>query len=175
MSEQASRGGKFLPAFFVEQVELGDTFKRGDWPLHMSYFPPVGTTFQPELAHLMREYVNPMSPFIATVGKDVLFGPGEDQPAKLMVETKELIAVHRALVSVLHYLPHSTRFRTPFRPHVSTKSGGIQLDTGDSIEVGGFSIVETSDYSPNWQVIAKIGLKGADMATDASLIKKETE
>lgn len=166
------RGGKFLPAFFVEEVELGQTFNRGEWPLHMSYFPPVNTTFQPELAARLREYVNPMSPFIAKIGKDALFGPERDVPVKLVEPSKELIAVHRALVSVLQYLPHPTQYRTPFNPHVSVKESEFQLETGDTIEIGGFSIVETMPNSSTWQVLAKIGLKGADMETDARLIKK---
>lgn len=166
------RGGKFLPAFFVEEVELGQTFARGEWPLHMSYFPPVNTAFRPELAARLREYINPMPPFIAEVGEDDMFGPDRDVPVKLMMPSKELIAVHRALVSVLQYLPHPAQYRTPFNPHVSVKEGGVQLETGDTIEIGGFSIVETTPYSPNWQVLAKIGLRGTDMATDARLIKK---
>lgn len=175
MSERASRGGKFLPAFFVEPVALGETFERGQWPLHMSYFPPIETAFKLYLANRMREYINPMEPFMVEVGDDALFGPNNDLPVKRMVETKELIAVHRALVAILQYLPHSAEFRTPLRPHVTSKPNGLQLNTGDTIEVGGFSIVETSQFSPNWQVIGKIGLKGADMLTDARIIKKETE
>lgn len=169
------RGGKFLPAFFVEPVELGANFQRGKWPLHMSFFAPVETTFNPELALLMREYVNPMEPFVATVGEPTLFGDNEDIPVHRMVETPQLHAVNRALVSVLQYLPHSARYRTVFRPHITAKANGLQLNTGDTIEVGGFSIVETNNYSPNWQVIAKIGLKGADMVTDARLIKKQAK
>ena len=172
MSAQEVRGGKFLPAFFVEEVELGQTFARGEWPLHMSYFPPVNASFQPQLATRLREYVNPMAPFIAQVGEDALFGPDRDVPVKLVEPSKELLAVHRALVSVLHYLPHPAQYRTPFNPHVSVKEDGPQLETGDTIEIGGFSIVETLPNSSTWQVLAKIGLKGTDMATDARLIKK---
>ena len=166
------QGGKFLPAFFVEEVELGQTFQRGQWPLHMSYFPPVDTTFKPELADRLREYVNPMSPFVAKIGKGTKFGPEKDQPVLLVEPSKELIAVHRALVSVLQYLPHPTQYRTPFRPHISLKEGGVEVDTDDMIEVGGFSIVERMPNSSTWHVLAKIGLKGADMKTDARLIKK---
>ena len=78
-------------------------------------------------------------------------------------------------MSVLQYLPHSVRYQTVFRPHVAIKADGPRLDTDDTIEIGGFSIVETSNYSPNWRVIAKIGLKGADMVTDARLIKKQAK
>ena len=81
------RGGKFLPAFFVEPVELGTSFQRGKWPLHMSLFAPVETSFEPELAQLMREYVNPMEPFMATIGKQALFGDNEDLPVYRIAET----------------------------------------------------------------------------------------
>lgn len=172
VNDQEMQGGKFLPAFFVEEVELGQTFPRGEWPSHMSYFPPVDTTFKPELADRLREYVNPMPPFVAKIGKGAKFGPEEDKPVLLVEPSKELIAVHRALVSVLQYLPHPTQYRTPFRPHISLKENGFQLETGDTIEIGDFSIVETTPYSPSWHVLAKIGLKGVDMKTDARLIKK---
>lgn len=170
--EMQDRGEKFLPAFFVEPVELGQEFPKGEWPLHMSYFPPVSASLRPEHVKRLREYINPMQPFMATIGDDALFGPAEDVPVKVMVERRELLAVHRKIVSVLQYLPHSTQFRTPFRPHVTVRAGDTTIETGDMVEVGGFSIAATTEHASTWTVIAKIGLKGADMATDARIIKK---
>ena len=172
VTNQEVRGGKFLPAFFIEPVVLGQEIAAGQLPLHMTYFPPVKTSFQPALANLLREYVNPMDPFIATVGEDDFFGPNSDKPVRKMVQTQELVAVHRKILSVLQYLPHSTQYRTPYNPHISIAHDDTRIETGDSIEIGGFSIVEKPEYAEAWRVIAKIGLRGADMVTDARIIKK---
>jgi hypothetical protein len=171
MDGQEAQGGKFLPAFFVEPVELGDEFPRGEWPLHMTYFPPVRAQFTAGHAEQLRRFVNPIEPFMATVGEDDMFGPNRDVPVRLMVPSERLQAVHRRILAVFQELPHSTQFRMPYRPHVAIKSDDQRVQEGDEIEVGGFSIVERPGNSNTWQVIAKIGLKGAAMQTDARLIK----
>ena len=174
MSSQETRGGsKFLPAFFVEPVVLGQEFE-GKLPLHMTYFPPVETEFRAEYADKLRYYANPMPPFIATVGEDAFFGPNRDVPVREMMHTGPLLAVHRGIVAALHYLPHSTQYRTPYNPHISITHNDPRVETGDQIEIGGFSIVEKHRSGAPWRVMAKIGLKGADMVTDARIIKRNS-
>lgn len=175
MSEHEMRGGKFLPAFFVEPVMLGEEFESGDLPLHMTYFPPVDTLFEPEYADKLRGYINPMEPFIAKVGEGDYFGPNHDIHVKLMVRSPELVAVHRKILAVLQHLPHSAQYRMPYNPHVTIDKDDTRIETGDSIEIGGFSIVEKLQTRDTWQVIAKIGLKGAEMSTDAKIIKTSQE
>ena len=175
MAEQETQGGKFLPAFFVEPIALGETFHKADWPLHMTYFPPVSAQFKPEYAEKMRQYINPMEPFMATVGETDYFGENRDIPVKRLVHNERLLAVHRKLVAVLHHLPHSKTFRTPYNPHFSIKEGDSRLETGDSIEIGGFSVAEKFGQTDTWRIIAKIGLKGAEMSTDARIIKASQE
>ena len=172
MAEQETRGGKFLPAFFVEPILLGDEFNKDAWPLHMTYFPPVNDTFKPEYADKMRQYINPMEPFLAQVGQSDYFGPDHDIHVKRMVPSNQLIAVHRRILAVLQDLPHSKQFRMPYNPHISMDEQDRRVETGDSIEIGGFSIVEKQQMSSTWRVIAKVGLKGAGMNTDARLIKE---
>jgi len=174
MAEQEAQGGKFLPAFFVEPVSLNDQFAKGELPLHMTYFPPISASFTPQHAEQLRRYVNPMEPFMATVGESAYFGPENDIHVKLMERSDRLLAVHRKILSVFQYLPHSTQYRMPYNPHVSIAEGDTRVETGDSIEIGGFSIVEKPYLSETWRVIAKIGLKGSDMTTDAQLIKNTT-
>lgn len=174
MIEQ-EESAKFLPAFFVEPVALGQEFESGELPPHMTYFPPVYTSLEATHAQRLRTYINPMSPFMAEVGKPALLGPENTIPAKLMVHTEPLLAVHRKIVSVLQYLPHSTQYRTPYNPHITIREGDTAIETGDAIEVGGFSIVEKNPRRNTWLVVAKIGLKGADMITDAKIIKRNTE
>ncbi len=174
MSLQETQGGKFLPAFFVEPVVLGQEFEK-KLPLHMTYFPPVETQFQLEYAEKLRHYTNPMPPFIATVGENNLFGDKKDIPVKEMVHNGPLLAVHRAILAALHYLPHPAQYRTPYNPHVSMAHDDPRLEREDEIEIGGFSIVEKPRPGAPWRVMAKIGLKGADMITDARIIKRTTE
>jgi hypothetical protein len=171
MSDQEARGGKFLPAFFVEPVALGDEFEAGELPLHMTYFPPVNTRLERQYVQRLKMYINPMEPFMATVGEGRNFGPNEDIHVRTMVHSERLLAVHRKILSVLQYLPHSSTYRTPYNPHITIDETDTRVETGDSIEIGGFSIVEKDLRRGTWQVMAKIGLRGGEMMTDARIIK----
>lgn len=159
MHEQ-EESGKFLPAFFVDVVELGQVFPRGEWPLHMTYFPPIQTSFDAKLAPNLRRYLNPMPPFEATVGESDFFGPQFDIHVRRIEPSPQLLTVHRALVAALRHLPHNARYRMPYNPHISIDKDDTRLQTGDVFEVGGLSIIEKPAHSQTWQVIAKIGLKG---------------
>lgn len=175
MSFQESSGGKFLPAFFVEPVELGQEIE-GELPLHMTYFPPVKTAFRPQHADMMRQYVNAMPPFIATVGENNWFGDKRNVPVREMVHTGPLLAVHRGILAALQHLPHPTEYSgASYRPHISIDHADTRVETGDAIEIGGFSIVEKYRSGAPWRVMAKIGLRGADMTTDAKIIKRIQE
>lgn len=171
MFEQEARGGKILPAFFVEPVQLGEEFPRGEWPLHMTLFPSVETTLTPAHAEQLRRYVNPMEPFMATIGRDDKFGPNRDIPVRHLEHTPQLLAVHRKILAVFQYLPHNTQYRMPYNPHISIDKDDPRAEEGDTIEIGGFSIAEKREGCATWQIVATIGLKGAEMATDARIIK----
>ncbi len=171
MAQQETQGGKILPAFFVDPIDLGATFPSGEWPLHMTYFPPIAARFTPGHAIDLRRRVNPMKPFLATAGEAAVFGPNHDIPVRRIRKTKELMVVHRALVATFGGLPHNPQYRMPYEPHVSIAADDTRLERHDSIEVGGFSIVEKSAITETWKVIAKIGLKGEAMKTDARIIK----
>lgn len=171
MAEQEARGGKILPAFFVEPVQLGEEFPSGEWPLHMTYFPPVEMTLRPVHAEQLRRYVNPMEPFMATIGEDDKFGPKRDIPVRHLEHTPQLMAVHRKILAVFQSLPYNAQYRMPYNPHISIDKDDHRAQKGDTIEIGGFSIAEKREGHATWQIVAKIGLKGAEMTTDARIIK----
>lgn len=174
MTGHRAQGEKFLPAFFVEPVELGQEFPLGELPLHMTYFPPVQAPFRPESANHLRGLINPLPPFVATVGDSAMFGP-PDNPVhvKRIIKNDRLMNVHRRLVAALQYLPHSPQYRMPYNPHITIPEGDDRVQTGDQIEIGGFSIVEQNKFRGTWQVMAKIGLKGAAMTTDSRIIRRQ--
>ena len=155
MIEQESPA-KFLPAFFVDVVQLGEEFASGELPEHMTWFPPIYTEFTPKIAEDMRRLINQITPFTAVVGEEAFLGENHDIPVRLIESTPRLLAVRRALVSTLQHLPHSRKFEDNFTAHIT----GSRFHTGDHIKMGGLSIVEKTNYRPTWQVISKIGLKG---------------
>jgi len=154
---------KFLPAFFVDVVELGEEFKSGELPLHMSYFPPLQTAFDARYADAARRLINPMPPFTATVGNSDYFGDQHDIHVKRIESTPQVMVVHRALVAAMGYLSHDTRYRTPYSPHISVDQTDQRIATGDTIEMAGLSIVEKDPRRNTWKVMAKIGLKGENL------------
>ena len=171
MSLQETQGGTFLPAFFVEPVQLGEEFAKGELPLHMTYFPPVSAPLTPAHVARLKQYLNPMPPFIATVGESAKFGPAEDIHVRRIERSNELMAVHRRLLAAFVYLQHPTQYRMPYNPHITIAEDDTRVETGDKIEIAGLSVVEKVPLRNTWQVIAKIGLDYQNMQTDGRIIK----
>lgn len=158
-SEIQEPSGKFLPAFFVDVVQLGEEFPSGELPLHMTYFAPLKTALRREYVEEARRYVNPLPEFTAHIGEPELFGDARDIPVMLVEPTKEVVQVHRMLSAAFGRLPHDRRFM-PFRPHVTVHGEDARLVEGGEIHIGGLSLVEKDPRLDVWRVMAKIGLKG---------------
>jgi|GEM_PF-2999943 len=148
---------KFVPAFFVDIVEKGETFPIADWPLHITLFPPLQTPYLGRYGEDLRGAVDGLSPFDVTVGEDDEFGPDNDLPVLRIEESPRLRGLYGALVDTLANLIHDPTYRQPYNPHISKKLG-MTIQTGDTINIGGFSIVEKKGSL--WTVTDKIGLKG---------------
>ncbi len=153
------RGSKFLPAFFVDIVEVGQTFRSGDLPLHVTLFPPLQARYEKEFGYVMKGVVNPQTPFEVTVGEEDLFGPEYDVPVFHIEESPQLKRIHQSLVHALGVLLHDDTYRQPYNPHITIRPGEQTVHTGDNILIGGFSIVE-KNIRGNWEVVDNIGLKG---------------
>jgi hypothetical protein len=166
MSEFKTSGEKFLPVFFVDEVKIGEEFSRGEWPLHVTLFPPLETHYDEPLGKAIRFFVNPASPFYATVVEEDIFGPQEaiDEGQGIFVRKLEkesgLMKVHQGLVKALHNLRHDPTFRTPYNPHVSIDRYDLRLQEGDSVWIEGLSIAMKQPDATTWQVVDKIRLKG---------------
>lgn len=149
---------EFIPAFFVDIVQKGETFPRGEWPLHLTLFPPIQAPYRSYYGDKLRSVVNVLSPFDITVGEDDMFGPDHDVPVKHIEEAPRLQVIHMALVRTLASLMHDPTYRQPYNPHITVQSGAM-IETGETIRIGGFSVVEKTD--DKWTVVDKIGLWGA--------------
>lgn len=166
MSEQEVSGGKFLPVFFVDEVKLETKFQAGEWPLHLTLFPPVKARYQPSLGKAIRTEVNLVAPFYAAVGGDDVFGEPEaiDNGMGIFVrkleENESLRKVHNGLVKVLSHLEHDPQFRRPYTPHVSIDQADSRLNQGSQLWVEGMSIVAREPGSRLWQIVDKMRFKG---------------
>lgn len=156
---------KFLPAFFVDVVALGQQFNAGELPLHMTYFPPLRAELSQQHVKDMRHYLNPLPPLELQVTESAYFGDDNNQHVKRVKRTPRVLVAHRALVSAVGRLPHDMRYRMPFNPHITIAEDDTAIQTGDSIEVGGVSIIVKPENSRVWTVMAKIGLKGGLQTT----------
>jgi hypothetical protein len=73
MSSQEVSGGKFLPVFFVDEVKEGAQFQAGEWPIHMTLFPPLETSYGVLLGRAMR-YITRMYLWINVSKKELRYG-----------------------------------------------------------------------------------------------------
>lgn len=166
MSEQEAPGGKFLPVFFVDEVKEGAKFQAGEWPLHLTLFPPLETSYDPHLGGVIRSLVNPIEPFAAYVGESDIFGTQEmiDSGKGIFVrkveESASLRKVHAGLVRALAHLRHNPTFRMPYNPHVSMDTSDGRLVQGEQMWVEGMSVVTREPDSKIWQVVDKMRFKG---------------
>lgn len=159
---QQKPSAKFLPAFFVDIVELGQEFNSGELPAHMTYFPPIEEPYDPQYAVYARKTINELPPFSAQVGSDALFGDNRDIPVRIIQHDYRILEVHRRLISVLGHLQHDFRYRTPYNPHITiVDEEDVRTKQGARLEMGGLSIVEKLTERGTWKVMAKIGLKGS--------------
>jgi hypothetical protein len=148
---------KFLPGFFLDVVHSGVDYQGGVLPLHVSLFPPLRASYHRSYGNHLRDAVNPQVPFDITVGEPDMFGPKFDVPVMKIEDSPELRRIHEELVKVVAILMHDASYRQPYSPHISL--GGRTLETGSTIHVAGFAIIEKSSGSP-WHVVDKVGLKG---------------
>ena len=157
---------KFVPAFFVDIVEMGTVFESGEWPHHITMFPPVEEPYRYEYGEQLRHAVNPMTPFDVVVGKSALYGPGREPnvPVMQIEPSLELQKIHTALVAAVSHLLHDPQYRQPYNPHITIYSPHDAVTQGALIHVGGFSIAAKRGHA--WEIVDKIGLRG-DVTTKA--------
>lgn len=154
---------EFVSAFFVELVNTGDKFQPGELPLHITTFPPILRRYEFEFGKEVRGAVGSMEPFTVTVGESDLFGPDRRTRVKRIEDSNELQHLHDKLVVAVGHLLHDPTYRQPYSPHISV-SNYKDIPTGKQIEIAGFSIIGKIDTGL-WEVVDKIGLKGAPHET----------
>ena len=151
--------GKFIPAFFLPVVEIGQEFKSGErWPHHITLFPPLETTYDPEFGHSMRRQLNRHHPFIVRTAGEAYYGPNNDQPVRLIEDDLRMQGMHYLLEKAIGDISHDETYRSPYNPHISVERHK-ELPRGVSIFIAGLSIVEKR-FGGVWTVVDKIGLKG---------------
>ena len=156
-------GEKFVPAFFLDVVERGEVFEPGNWPLHITTFPPILHHYDEQFGEDMRALINPFSPFVVRVGGNDLFGPDRDLPVKRIEPSLPLQGLHYMLIKAVGNLLHDPTYRQPYNPHISVEDYD-QVPTGTELEIGGISLVE-KQTSGLWTVVDKVGLRGKHETT----------
>lgn len=158
-------GEKLLPVFFVDEVKIGETFDKHDWPLHITLFPPVEAEYSMELGIRMREYINPLEPFTVRVNGEAVYGPqeaidaGNGTPVYTVEKKRQLVAVHKGFIHALSHLPYDRRFMKKYKPHVSKQHARRALKIGEQLHVEGLSVVTREADSSQWTVVDKMRFK----------------
>jgi hypothetical protein len=134
----------------VGQHSVGDEFSK--WPLHVTIIPWFRLDdLSEQIARGLTEAMSSISPFLATVGEEVLFGPRKDRPANLLQLPSPFMHIEPKVRSYLHkkrawLVDETTKRRYEFRPHV-TVQGSHRLKPGDGFSCGRLYIVEQmGDY-----------------------------
>lgn len=137
--------GDRLVVVFVEQKQVGDTFKT--WPLHITIVPWFrAETSSDELAAEICEGLADLEPFKAIVAGTAGFGRGGRKPVNLIQEPTFLSEVEQTVRNVLKrcaswLVDETTKIKRTFRPHV-THQGAEQVYEGDILMINRLYIIE---------------------------------
>jgi 2'-5' RNA ligase len=110
----------------LSPLEAGDSFAVQNWPLHITVMPPFLTDAAPsDIAHAIATATSAHPELTVTAGRDAMFGRRENIPVTLVVESPELIALHRTLLAAIRPFaatPDEPAFTGGgFRAHVTMK------------------------------------------------------
>ena len=158
MTVEGERSTKFVPAFFLDVVNIDQEFQSGELPLHITTFPPVEVPYNRSFTDGMRDFLNGCRPFTVTVEGNDKFGPEEDVLVKKIKNSLELFGLHTIQAYALGELLHDDTYIRPYDPHITVKDYN-QLEDGTELEIGGFSVIEKTQ-SGLYKVIDKIGFWG---------------
>lgn len=156
-SERAQEA-KFVPAFFLPVVEKGESFPSGQFPQHVTLFPPLELPYDSEFGARLRREFNHHHPFTVHTGSEAFYGPDGETPVRLIEPSLSLQGVHYLIERAVGDTFHDKTYRHPYSPHVSVERFD-DLPKGAEIFIAGLSIVEKHSGG-EWTVVDKIGLKG---------------
>lgn len=161
MQTEKTQEAKFIPAFFLPVVEDGQEFEPGQWPQHVTLFPPMEQAYDPEFGSRLRAQLNQHHPFIVRTAGEELFGPEKNIPVRLLEPSLSLQGVHYLIERAIGEIMHDKTYRSPYNPHVTVEKFD-DLPRGVSIFIAGLSIVEKRQGGV-WKVVDKVGLRGGSV------------
>ena len=137
---------KYVIAHFIDDVPDGLEFSIVDWPLHVTLADVFSIKGSPEdLTARLNEKLHHYPILQSTVIRDELFGENNDIPVRIVDRTKDLLALHYVIVTVLEEC--GVQFNSPefayegFGPHVTIQKD-TQLEIGDAVKFDSIALVD---------------------------------
>lgn len=134
---------RFVVVLPLQPLSAGDRFTTRDWPLHVTIVPVfTSPATAPDVAALL-EIASPAVTIVA--GPDEGFGPKNNLAVTVVTPSRELDALHRALVEVL--APIAPQFQNPeytldgYRAHITVKRD-FRATEGESYRLEQLALVD---------------------------------
>ncbi len=162
---------KFLPAFFVDEIDRRRSFSSGELPRHITLLSPLRTHYDGAVySRQLKQQFNHFEPFTVTVGESDRFTHDNQKiDVRRVVDGGDRLGrVRQALFDILGKIDHDRTYDDLFVPHISVPGeiDKLLVREGQRVYVGGFSIVE-KESTGLWRVRDKIGFHGDDDASEA--------
>lgn len=135
----------YVAAAFVEQVERGLVFNRGEWPLHITLVHFTSGLSPDSIAELIQAPARGLLGTTVRVGSDEMFGKRRTVQVSLVEHEPTLQRCHETMTAQLTgqdaviTSPHHSMAN--FRPHV-TVTNGRRVNHGDVILLNQVGLVE---------------------------------
>ncbi|WP_026819001.1 2'-5' RNA ligase family protein [Arthrobacter castelli] len=135
----------YVSVAFVDRVERGLVFGRGEWPLHITLVHFTSELPPASIAELMADPARDLLGTAVRIGPDEMFGRRRSVQVSLVEHDPRLQSCHESMVRRLTAsdasVTSSRQSMENFRPHV-TVTNGRRVHPGDVIELTQVGLVE---------------------------------
>jgi hypothetical protein len=156
-AEARASSAKFLPAFFVEPLERGETIATDALPPHIALYQEVNMLYRPKMDELVRFAVRDITPHKIELAERT-YDDTNGSSAFRVMGSLSLSMTYRSLFTILQSFSRETV--QPFRPKIVVPQGPSQLHEDQYLSVNSITVIETYAQTPGWEVVDVIPLRG---------------
>jgi hypothetical protein len=156
-AEARASSAKFLPAFFVEPLERGETIATDALPPHVALYSEVNMLYRPKMDELVRFAVRDITPHKIELAERT-YDDTSGLSAFRVMGSLSLSMTYRSLFTILQGFSRETV--QPFRPRIVVPQGPSQLHEDQHLSVNSITVIETHAQTSEWEVVDVIPLRG---------------
>jgi 2'-5' RNA ligase len=147
---ELSSGKRFFLAYIIDEIVIGKSYLRSDWPLHITLLPWFLCDKEDELDDFLRRTASSYTPFWVEVGEEKVFGPQKDININLILPNEPLERLHKELINQVSQagkiVADSQYIGEAYQPHIR-RYGNRGKKPGQTIRIDSIYVTELIDQN----------------------------